>query len=87
MVNIARTALSEDGRPDLAIFVQSDADCPIFDWAGMRRPPSLEDVRVVHAAMLRAYYACAPDMIGERVGQFTADADRWYRSILRKLIA
>jgi hypothetical protein len=49
----------------------------------MARPPSLGDVRVVHAALRRAYQACVPEEIGEAAGQFTDDAEQWHQAILR----
>ena len=48
----------------------------------MGKIPSLDDVRVVHASLRRAYQACAPDEIGETGEQFTNDAESWYRAIL-----
>jgi len=82
MVEISRIALAEDGRPDLAFLVLSDNDHPRVDWAAMGRLPSFDDVRAVHAALRRAYDACAPGEIGEGAGQFTDDVEYWYLSIL-----
>jgi hypothetical protein len=85
MVEITRTALDEGGRPDLACLVLSDNDRPSVDWAAMGRLPSFDDVRVLHAALRRAYDACAPGEIGEGEGQFTDDVEYWYHSILEYL--
>jgi hypothetical protein len=85
MVKIAQTALDEDGRPDLASLVLSDNDRPRIDWRAMGHLPSLGDVRVVHAALRRAYYACALGEIGEGEGQFTDNVECWHLSILEYL--
>ena len=82
MADIARTALREVGRADLAHLVFVSNDRPIVNWSGIAQPPGLDDVRVVHAALRRAYQACAPDEIGEAAAQFTDDAEHWYRAIL-----
>lgn len=82
MADIARTAFREAGRPDLALLVHISNDRPIITWSGMAQPPSLDDVRVAHAALRRGYQACAPDEIGEAAGQFTDDAEYWYHAIL-----
>ena len=47
-------------RRSLAILVMSRNDRPIVDWPGMGQPASLDDVRVVHAAVREA---CALDEI------------------------
>jgi hypothetical protein len=85
MAEIARTALHQDGRPDLASLVLSDNDRPRVGWPAMGRLPSFDDVRVVHAALHRAYVACAPGEIGEGEGQFTDNVGCWYLSILEYL--
>ncbi len=84
MVEIARTALDEAGRPDLAslVLVLRGNGRPGVDWAAMGRLPSFDDVRVVHTALRRAYVACAPEEIGEGKGQFTDSVEYWYLSIL-----
>ena len=81
MADIARTALHEAGRPDLALLVLVSNDRPIVNWPGIAQTPSLDDVRVAHAALRRAYQACAPGEIGEAAGQFT-DAEQWYYAVL-----
>lgn len=86
MPDIARTALSEAGRSDLAFLVMSNGNGRVIvEWSGMRHAPSLDDVRVVHTALRRAYEACAPGEIGEEPGQFTDDAECWYHAILGEL--
>ena len=82
MVEIARTALGEAGRPDLASLVLSDDDRPSIDWNAVGRLPSFDDVRVVHTALRRAYVVCAPGEIGEGEKQFTDNVECWYLSIL-----
>lgn len=82
MVEIARAALDEADRPDLASLVLSDNDRPSVDWPAMGHLPSFDDVRVVHAALRRAYDACAPGEIGEGEGKFTDDVKCWYLSIV-----
>jgi len=83
MVQAARTALEETGRHDLARLVLIDGNRPSVNWPGMGHLPSVDDVQVVHAALRGACEACAPGEIGEAQGQFTDDARRWYRAILR----
>lgn len=82
MADIARTVLHEAGRPDLALLVLVSNGRPIVNWPGMAQTPSLDDARVAHAALRRAYQACAPDEIGEAAGQFTDDAEQWYYAVL-----
>ena len=82
MADIARTALHEAGRPDLALLVLVSNGRPIVNWPGMAQAPGLDDVRVAHAALRRAYQACAPGEIGEAAGQFTDDAEQWYYAVL-----
>lgn len=85
MAEIARTALDEDGRPDLASVVLGDHERPSVDRRAMGRLPSFDDVRAVHTALRRAYDAYAPGEIGEGEGQFTVNVEYWYRSILEYL--
>jgi hypothetical protein len=85
MVQIARIMLDEEGRPALALLVRSDNDRPSVDWPALGHPPSFDDVRVVHAALRRAYDACAPGEVGEGEGQFTNNVESWYLSILEYL--
>jgi BON domain len=85
MAEIARAALDEAGRPDLASVVLGDDDRPGVDWRAMGRLPSFDDVRAVHTALRRAYDACAPGQIGEGEGQFTDNVEYWYRSVLEYL--
>jgi hypothetical protein len=82
MAHVARTALHEVGRADLALLVFISKDRPSVNWSGMARPPRLDEVQVMHAALRRAYQACAPDEIGEAAGQFTDDVKRWHHAIL-----
>ena len=83
MVDIARTALSENGHSELASLVVLGYDGrPLCAWPNLGRALTMEDVRLVHAAVMAAYEACAPDEIGDGPNQFTPSATGWYKAIV-----
>ena len=83
MVDIVRTGLSEEGHPELAsLVVLGDDGRPLCNWPGLGRALTTEDVRLVHAAMLCAYEACAPGEIGDGPNQFTRSRTGWLKVIV-----
>jgi CheY-like chemotaxis protein len=82
MVDIARTALSENGHSELASLVELGYDGrPLCNWPKLGRVLTTEDVRLVHAAVMAAYEACAPDEIGDGPDQFTPSPTGWLKAI------
>jgi hypothetical protein len=84
MVDIIQSRLSEKGHAELASLVElADTGRPQWNWPRLGRAPTTEEVHVVHAAILRAYEAYAPEEIGEGAGQFTKSPARWCDAIRR----
>jgi len=83
MVDMVRTALSESGHSELASLVVLGNDGrPLCAWPNLGRAVTTEDVRLVHAAMLGAYEACAPDEIGDGPDQFITTPTGWFKAIV-----
>ena len=83
MVDIARTALSENGHSELAsLVVLGDDGRPLCAWPKLGRAVTTEDVRLVHAAVMAAYEARAPDEIGDGPDQFTRSPTGWFKAIV-----
>ena len=62
MVDMVRMALSENGHSELAaLVVLGNNGRPLCAWPNLGRAVRTDDVRLVHAAMLRAYEAYAPE--------------------------
>jgi hypothetical protein len=84
MVEIIQTGLSGGAHSELASLVElGDSGRPLWNWPKLGRAPTTEEVHTVHAAILRAYEACAPQEIGEAPGQFTRSPKTWFDAIRR----
>jgi hypothetical protein len=84
MVDVIQTGLSEKGHAELASLVElGDTGRPQWNWPRLGRAPTTEEIHAVHAAILRAYEAYAPEEIGEETGQFTKSPARWCDAIRR----